>query len=132
SVLHSKLPFPRPPLLTVRPSCPGIVSNLAFSPTAALIVTSQGEVVPLQVPGLPEPVVQPLNSEPPAGGAVSLTFGAPRYSPSPPEPQLIPKRALETVPAPDPSLVSESLNELAPPESGHPVPPGPKVTTLSP
>lgn len=52
-------PEPVPSVVTVS-FCWGMGSNLALSLMASLIVTSQGEVVPMQVPGLPSIAVQPV------------------------------------------------------------------------
>ena len=86
------VPKPLPVSATVSLNL-GTGANSAPTDLAALIVTSQAPV-PVQVP------LQPLNSEPMAGVALSETLVPSSYSASQAEPQAIPLGALVTMPGP--------------------------------
>lgn len=77
--------------------------NVAVTVSAAFIVT---EHVP--VPEHPAPL-QPANTDPDAGAAVSVTFVPPVKLAEHPFPQVIPAGLLVTVPAPVPANVTVSV-----------------------
>src|SRR5260221_11528411 len=102
--LDVTVPLPVPGLLTVRLNCSGGALKVAVTVVAAFIVT-------LHVP-VPEhpPPLQPLNVDPPAAPAVSVTTVPLTSDAEHAEPQLNPAVLDGTVPLPVPDLLTVRLN----------------------
>src|SRR6476619_1568224 len=101
-------PEPVPALLTVSANL-GTGSKVAVTALAALIVTLQDSVPEQPLPD------QPVNWEPAAALAVSVTSLPASYSWSQSPPQAIPAGKLVTVPQPDPAFETVSLESDPPP-----------------
>src|SRR5215831_3319694 len=98
------VPLPVPALVTV--STKDGTANVALTLWAALIVTVQVLVVPVQPPPL-----QPVNSEPAAGAAVNVTMVPLVNEAAHAVPQEMPAGALVTVPVPVPDFVMVSAKD---------------------
>jgi len=98
------VPLPVPALVTV--SAKDGRANVAVTLCAALIVTVQVAVVPVQPPPL-----QPVNREPAAGAAVRVTAVPLVNEAEHAAPQEMPAGALVTVPAPVPDFVIVSAKD---------------------
>jgi hypothetical protein len=97
------VPVPVPAFVTVKVKLPALGANVAVTPIAIEVVTTQ---VPVPEQGAP----QPVNVEPAAGVAVKVTCVPLLKLAEQVGPQLIPGGALVTVPVPVPALVTVKGN----------------------